>query len=75
MKQSGWGIASLVLGVLSILLSCAGIGAFIGTIGVIFAIIAFTKKNSKYGLAISGIVCSFLGIGILLCHSAFTMEK
>lgn len=71
MKQSGWGIASLVLGVLSILLSCAGIGAFIGTIGVIFAIIAFTKKNSKYGLAISGIVCSFLGIGIFVVSLGF----
>lgn len=38
MKQSGWGIASLVCGIAGILLACVAIGVVPAIIGLVFAI-------------------------------------
>lgn len=45
MKQSGWGIASLVCGIAGVLLACVVIGIFPAIVGIVFAIIAFVQKN------------------------------
>lgn len=66
MKQSGFGVASLVLGILGILLSCVGVGIFPAILGIIFAIIGLVSKNRKHGTAIAGLICSIIGIVIFV---------
>ena len=61
-KQSGFGIAGLVMGILSIVLSCAGIGIFPAILGLIFSIIGIASKNKKKGTSIAGLVCCIVGI-------------
>lgn len=62
-KGSGCAIASLVLGILSLILCCVGGGIF-GIIGVVLGIISLCRKESGRGMAIGGLVTS--GIGLLL---------
>lgn len=62
------GVASLVLGILSIVFSFFGginiIGAILGIIGIILG--ALGRKNvEKKGIATGGLVCSI--IGTILC--------
>lgn len=64
MKQSGFGIASLVLGIIGMLLSCVVVGIIPCVIGLILAIIGLTQKDRGHGTAIAGLVCSVIGIGI-----------
>lgn len=66
MKQSGLGIASLILGIIGMLLSCVVIGVVPCVIGLILAIVGLTQKDRKHGTAIAGLVCSVIGIGIFL---------
>lgn len=47
MKQSGWGIASLVCGIAGILLACVAIGVVPAIIGLVCAIIALTQKMER----------------------------
>lgn len=65
-KTSGLGIASLILGIIGMLLSCLAIGIFPCIIALILAIIGITNKNTKNGTCIGGLVCSVIGIGIFL---------
>lgn len=63
-KHSGFGIASLILGILSII--TLG-GLFIPEIlGIIFGIIGIRDKTKKHGLAIAGLVTSIIGLIILI---------
>jgi len=66
-ESNGMGIASLVLGILSILLGwipIVGLVAWIlAPLGLIFGFIALGKTNK--GLAIGGLITS--GIGLLIC--------
>ena len=66
MKQSGFGIASLVLGIVSILLACVGIGIFPAILGIILAIIGLVVKDRKRGTAIAGLICSIVGVVFFL---------
>ncbi len=66
MKQSGFGITSLIFGIIGMLLSCILIGIVPCVIGLIFAIIGITHKERGHGTAIAGLVCSVIGIGIFL---------
>lgn len=59
MKQSGFGIASLIIGILSLVFSCIGAG-FLGILGIVFSIVAFTKKDRGKGLAIAGLITSII---------------
>ncbi len=68
-EKYGLGVASLVVGILSMTLCCVG-GSVVGLIGLILGIISCTKKESKRGLAIGGIITSAIGfvIGVVyLC--------
>lgn len=62
MKQSGWGIASLVCGIAGILLACVAIGVVPAIIGLVCAIIALTQKCKGHGTAIAGLACSIVAI-------------
>ena len=64
-EKMGFSIASLVMGILSVL-CCWIYGGFLGLIGVVLGIVALTKKESKKGMAIAGIITSVFGIIILV---------
>ena len=61
-KQSGLGIAALVLGIIGILTVCIVIGIIPCIIGLILALIAFAEKDKKKGIAVAGLICSLVGI-------------
>lgn len=59
MKQSAFGIASLVIGIISLVFSCFGFG-FLGVLGFVFAIVAFMQKDRAKGTAIAGLITSII---------------
>ena len=73
-KVNGFGIASLVLGIVGILLTCLfGLSGVFGLIGLILGILGLTVlKDAKKGLAIAGVIVSgvalFIGIGWLAIY-------
>lgn len=66
-QGQGFGIASLVLGILALVLFCTCINVFFGILSLIFGIIQIVRYEKK-GLAIGGIVTSV--ISVILCSSA-----
>lgn len=70
-KTSGLGIASLILGIIGMLLSCIAIGIFPCVLGLILALIGIANKKTKHGTCIAGLVCSVIGIGIFLIAMFF----
>lgn len=69
-KQSGLGIAGMIIGIVSIVISCIAIGGFTGIIGLILSCIAVSQKGKKHGMAIAGIVLNIFAIlvfVIMLC--------
>lgn len=62
MKQSGLGIASLVLGIIGLILSIAFIGIVPCVLALVFSLVVLKKKDKKHGLAIAGLICSIIGI-------------
>lgn len=66
-KNSGFGIASFVLGIVSI---CTFGSLFIPEIlGILFGILALCEKSKKHNLAVAGLVLSLISVvivGILL---------
>lgn len=63
-KKSGFGIASLVLGIIGLLLSCCWIGIIPCVLSFIFSIISLCNKSYKKGMAIAGLVLSVIGFFI-----------
>lgn len=62
-SPSGFSIASLVLGILSIVCCCVWyISGIFGILGLVFSIIVLVKKKSGKGMAIAGLICSAIGI-------------
>ena len=63
---NGWGIAGLVLGIISFLLGCIPFFGFLAFVpapfGVIASIVGMTRKGQKRGMAIAGLVLSILAI-------------
>lgn len=60
-KGQGMGIASMVCGILSIVMICLPYGPIIlGIVGVALGIAQIVKNESK-GMAIAGIVCGIIG--------------
>lgn len=68
--STGFGIASLVMGILSILTSCCcGLGILMSILGIIFGCIQSKDEfGKKPGIAIAGIVTSIIGMlsGVLI---------
>lgn len=70
-RTSGLGVASLILGIIGMLLSCIAIGIVPCIIGLILSIVGITNKKTKHGTCIAGLVCSVIGIGIFLFAMIF----
>lgn len=72
-KESNMGIASLVLGIVSLVCGCflpglQWIGSIAGLIGIILG--ALGRKNSeKKGIATAGLVCSIFYVACVACAS------
>lgn len=64
MKQSVFGIISLILGILGFLGSCFVFGIVPSVLGIIFAIIGFCQKDKAKGTAIAGLILSIIGTAI-----------
>ena len=61
-KTMGWSVASMVLGILSLVCCCIGwTGAIFGIGAIVFSVVA--KKSLGYfdGMAIAGLVCGIFG--------------
>ena len=59
-NNEGLGIASMVMGILSLITGCAGIGFLLAILGLIFGIASQSK--CKNGFAVAGIVTSAIGL-------------
>lgn len=59
---NGFAIASMVIGILSLVLCCCSeyIGLVLGILAIIFAVIA--KKQSPSGMATAGLVCGIIAL-------------
>lgn len=68
-KQSGFGISSLVLGLAGIFWGFELIGIFPSILGIVFAIIGILQKKKGSGVAIVGLLCSI--VGVLVFQSSF----
>lgn len=64
MRQSGLGIASLVLGIVGFIFSILIIGIYPCIASIILSIIVLLNKNVKHSLAIAGLICSLLGVAV-----------
>lgn len=65
-KNSGLGIAGMIIGIVSVLSVCMCIGGFTAVIGLILSIIAITNVNTKKGCSIAGIVLNSIALIILI---------
>ncbi len=64
-SPSGFAIAGLVCGILSIVCCCAWyISGILGILGLVFSIMVLTKNLPGRSLAIAGVICA--GIGVVL---------
>ena len=61
-KKLGFAIASMVLGIVSIVGLCCCIGVFTAPVAVVFGIIALAKKHDGKGMSITGIILGSLTI-------------
>lgn len=60
--SKGMAIAAMVLGIVSIVLSCIWYVSLVtGIIGIVLGIM-YNKKNGKCGMSTAGIVCSIIGM-------------
>lgn len=73
-QGTGLGIASMVLGIVSIPMMCCGGVSFLcivlGIVSIVLGIVQIVK-NEKKGMAIAGIVCSAVAIVLYICLFAF----
>ncbi len=72
-KMIGFAIASLILGILSIICCCFGLGWITAIPGIILGIVAVVKKYAGKGCAIAGIICSALAIVLSIVMLIWTM--
>lgn len=63
-KKNGLGIASMVLGILSLLLACCCyyLGIILGIASIILGILSMRKQEATKGFAIAGIITGGLGL-------------
>lgn len=64
--NTNFGLASMVVGLVSVILSCLYAG-FLGIIGFIFGILSLIKGEPNKGRAVTGIVCSVAAFFISIC--------
>lgn len=76
-QKNGFAIASMVLGICSIVFGIC-LGGILGVLGIIFGIIALSKKQGKQGFAIVGLVTATVGllifVGIIIVSAVIYSE-
>lgn len=72
-RANGMQIASLVLGIISILFGCCGswIAVVLGVVGLVLAIVG--NKKGKHGVGTAGFVCSIIGIVLAVIMIVISM--
>lgn len=65
-EPSGMAIASLVLGIISVVISCAGYNIITAILAIIFGAIHLGKRRSRRGMAIAGIVLGIISIALFV---------
>ena len=74
-RASGFAIAGMVCGILSIVCCCAWyISGILGILGLVFSIMAIVKKMPGKGLAIAGIVCASVGLILAIGLLVFALS-
>lgn len=72
---AGLGIASMVLGIISLVLFCIPYICFPGgIISIILGGVNLAKKNPGKGMAIAGLVCSIVSIGLYIIFTIIGMS-
>ena len=73
-QQRGFAIASLVLGILSVVCCCCGeiFSLICATISIVFFIIDKKRNVFASGLAIAGLICSIFAV--LICVGSFIIS-
>lgn len=79
-ENQGFGIASMVLGILSLVLFCACINIPLAIVAIIFGILQLTNRGTKKGMAIVGIVTAVLsmvlfGISVVALISSVDFQR
>lgn len=72
-STNGFAIASLVLGIISILVSLVWFMGLVPILGIIFGILGLSKKyeGKNKGMAIAGLVMSIIGIVLMIGWGIF----
>lgn len=65
-EPGGLAIASLVLGIVSIVLSCTYINIVTAIIAIVLGAVHIAKHSTRRGMAIAGIVLSIISIVVLI---------
>lgn len=60
--SQGFGIASMILGIVSLVLFCSCVNILLAIAAIIFGIIQLATPGSKKGMAIAGLITSILSI-------------
>ena len=75
----GFGIASMVLGIISLLISCCipWVPFFCALLAVIFAAVSLAKKKPGKGMAIAGLVCGIISLipAVLVLLGTFSIAS
>lgn len=65
-KRNGFGIASLILGIVGFLTGFIVIGIFLDIVAIILGIIAISSKKQKSGLGIAGLIIASIGLLLMI---------
>ncbi len=60
--KRGFVIASMVCGILSIVLCCPGVGFILGALAILFAVLTRRKGQSMSSMALTGIITGSVGL-------------
>ena len=61
-NQSGYAVASLILGICGLSFFVCGFGIICGIVGLILGIVSLAKKYDNKGMAVAGIILSALSV-------------
>lgn len=74
-QGAGFAIASLVLGIVSIVLFCASVNIVTGILGIIFGAVYLAKKYpEKRGMAMAGLILSIISIALYVLLLVITLS-
>ena len=66
-EKTGLAVASLVLGIISVVISCMGVNIILAVIAIILGAVYLSKKQAaRRGMAIAGLVLGIVSIAIFI---------